>query len=84
MLAIRGARIAVTLPMRVMPPRMTAATAAAASRPVTTLGVPKFDSRVSARVFACTALPVMNAVKPRAMAKNTAIHRQRSPMPRSM
>ena len=81
---MRGARIAVTLPMRVIPPRITTATADAASSPVTTLGVPKFDSSVSARVFACTALPVMNAVKPRATAKNTAIHRQRSPRPRSM
>ena len=79
-----GARIPVTRPMRVMPPRMTAATTPAASRPVTTFGVPKVDCIVSASVLAWMALPVMNAVNPSAMAKKVAIHVHWLPRPRSM
>ena len=82
--AMSGARNAVTLPIRRMPPRITPPTTAAVTRPVTHAGTANVDWSVSATVLACTAFPVRNAVKPSITAKNTARGFHAGPRPRSM
>jgi len=82
--AMAGARIAVTLPMRLMPPRITAATTVDVIRPVAQAGTPNVVRIVSATVFAWMAFPVRKAVSPRRMANATAIHFHLGPSPFSM
>ena len=79
-----GARIEVTRPIRLIPPRMTAATTPEVISPLTQVGMLNWVSRLSATVFACTAFPVRKAVMPSMKAKKTAIHFQFGPSPRSM
>ena len=73
-----------TLPMRVMPPRMTSATRAVETAPVTQGAIPNSVRKVSATVLAWMALPVRNAVVPSIRAKNMASGLKRGPRPRSM
>ena len=70
--------------MRRMPPRMTRATRAAVTRPVTHTGIPSSSRTVSATVLAWTALPVRNEVRISAPAKKAASGFHRGPSPRSM
>ena len=70
--------------MRLIPPRITAATTAEVNSPLAQTGIPKVVCMVSATVLAWIALPVRNAVTPRMPAKKTAIHFQLGPSPFSM
>ena len=67
-----------------IPPMMTRATTDAATSPVSHGGTPKLVRSVSATVLAWIALPVRNAVRPRAPAKKTASGLKAGPRPRSM
>ena len=79
-----GAINAVTFPIRPMPPRMTAATTANVNAPVTNCGMASESNIWSATVFACTALPTVNAVKTSMPAKKMAIGFHLGPRPFSM
>ena len=74
----------VTLPMRLIPPRITMPTMVAVMRPVIHTGTPNESKTCVATVLAWTALPVMNEVSMRANAKNIATGFQLRPRPRSM
>ena len=79
-----GARIPVTFPIRLIPPRMTSATMLAVMSPETQGAIPKVSRIVSATVLACTPFPERKAVIPRRRAKKTAMGFQACPSPFSM
>ncbi len=81
---MKGARIPVTFPIRVIPPRITAATTVVVTRPLIQSGTPKLVSMASATVLAWIPFPVRKAVIPRRLAKRIASHFQFRPRPRSM
>mgnify|MGYP006283197123 CR=1 FL=1 len=74
----------VTLPIRLMPPRITRATTAAVMNPVIQTGTPKVVCTASATVLAWMPLPVRKATEARQMAKKTAMGFHFLPKPRSM
>ena len=84
MAAMKGARTAVTFPIRLIPPRMTAPTMTIVTRPMISGGMPKVDDIWSETVLAWTAFPVKKAVKASITAKKTAMGFHLEPSPRSM
>ena len=84
MIAITGIKLAVTRPIRLIPPTMTNPTTEAVASPVIHPGIRKVAFIVSATVFACTAFPVKKEHITAIAAKKTANHFHCSPRPFSM
>ncbi len=82
--AMNGTSFEVTRPILRIPPRITAATSDASTRPVTQVGTPRSCRTWSATVNDCTALPEPKDEMTANRAKATASGFQWRPSPRSM
>ena len=81
---MEGASLLLTRPMRLIPPRMTAATAAASNTPTMMDGAPKSLAALTATVFAWVMLPVPKLAMTPHTAKMMATGFHFGPSPFSM
>ncbi len=65
---MKGTSDAATLPMRLMPPRITRPTMAIETTPVIHIGTPKVVSMAWAMLLTCTMLPMPKPASPPKMA----------------
>ncbi|MNF88521.1 hypothetical protein D3C84_710180 [compost metagenome] len=78
---MNGTSEAATLPIRLMPPRITRPVMTMVATPVTQDGIAKLASRAEAMLFTWTMLPMPKPARPPKMAKALPSHSHFLPRP---